>query len=232
MNSILLIEDEPSIHQPLSQSLRDEGYRCEVAEDGKTGLAQALALEPDLILLDLMLPGMDGLSVCRKLRETSRVPILVLSARSSEADQILGFELGADDYVTKPFSIRLLKSRIRALLRRLDPGEGKDPDEPPIEVDDLVIDLPRHRVTKKGVELDLTATEFSLLCHLATQPGRVFPREDLLETVWGHRFEGYSRTVDSHINRLRKKVEDDPSDPQLILTVFKVGYKFREGRRR
>jgi DNA-binding response OmpR family regulator len=227
VTEILIIEDEDRIADPLATSLRNEGYVCRIMRDGPSGLRSFQEREPDLIILDLMLPGMDGLSVCRKIRETSRVPVLMLTARSGVTDEVLGFELGADDYVKKPFSMPVLKSRLRSLLRRTQ-EEAEASREEEIVAGDLVIDEARHRVTRKGVPIELTSTEFSLLLLLAKSPGHVFSREQLLEKVWGYRFEAYRRTVDSHVNRLRKKIEEDPSAPQYVLTVYKVGYRFRE----
>ena len=227
MSRILIVEDEPSIAEGLAASLTSEGHECLLAADGPSGLRRAKEESPDLVILDLMLPGMDGLSVCRKLREVSQCPVLMLTARDSETDQVLGFEVGADDYVTKPFSLAVLKSRVRSLLRRAQGDESPEPSAP-IEIGELVIDEVRHTVTLKGAPVDLTSTEFSLLVFLASQPGRAFSREQLLEHVWGYTFEGYRRTVDSHVNRLRKKIEKDAADPEYVLTVYKVGYKFRE----
>lgn len=223
---ILIVEDEARIAEPLLESLQQEGFVCIHAADGPTGLRLALGESPDLILLDLMLPGQDGTSVCRQIRKESNVPILILTARDSEADKVLGLELGADDYVTKPFSLAELKARVRALLRRAGPASGEDETPAPIERGDLCIDPARREATLKGKRIGLTATEFDLLEFLARHPGRVFTREHLLESVWGYSFEGYGRTVDSHITRIRKKIEDVPSEPRYIETVYKVGYRF------
>lgn len=225
MAKILIVEDERRIAEPLATSLRSEGHECEVALDGPLGLRKARELEPDLVILDVMMPGLDGLSVCRKLRETSQVPVLMLTARDGESDEVLGLEVGADDYVTKPFSLQVLKSRIRSLLRRS--ARAQQPEEV-LEVGPLHIDLGRHQARLAGELLDLTSTEFQLLAFLARQPGRVFTREQLLENIWGYEFEAYRRTVDTHMNRLRKKIEADPRKPEYLLTVYKVGYKFRE----
>ncbi len=224
--TLLIVEDEPSIREALCVSLGNEGYHCISASDGPTGLKLALEKKPDLLVLDLMLPGMDGLSICRRVRQESNIPILMLTARDGENDQVLGFELGADDYVTKPFSLAVLKSRVRSLLRRANPDSKEAPSV--LTIGDLTIDEARHTVTLKGAPLELTSTEFSLLLYLARSPGRAYSREQLLEEVWGYCFEGYRRTVDSHITRLRRKIEEDPSDPQFVLTVYKVGYKFRD----
>lgn len=226
--TVVVVEDDPTIAASLEEALGREGYACHVARDGHAGLALAREKDPDLVILDLMLPGMDGFSVCRELRRDSNVPVLMLTAREGETDQILGFELGADDYVVKPFSLTILLSRVRALLRR---GGLAGSEGPPVyDLGALVIDTGRHRVTVDEEEVELTSTEFDLLTFLAASPGRAYSREQLLEAVWGYTFEGYKRTVDTHVTRLRKKIEPDPSDPTWILTVYKVGYKFREER--
>lgn len=229
MAEILIVEDEERISEPLATSLRNEGYECRVAGDGLRGLELFQEKNPDLVVLDLMLPGMDGLSVCRKIREESQVPVLMLTARTGVTDEVLGLELGADDYVKKPFTMEVLKSRIRSLLRRSGSQSNSEEDnQAPLVAGDLVIDEYRHQVTRKGQPVELTSTEFSLLALLAGSPGRVFSREQLLEQVWGYSFDAYRRTVDSHVNRLRKKIEEDPAHPTYVLTVYKVGYRFRE----
>ena len=225
--TILIAEDEPNIRKPLAASLERDGFRCLQAGDGPQALELVTTSAPDLIVLDLMMPGMDGFSVCRSIRKQSQVPILILTARDGESDQILGFELGADDYVTKPFSLGVLKSRIRSLLRRTREGDGQE-DAEVLKRGPLEIDVTRHRATLDGKELELTSTEFDLLAYLARAPGRAFTRQQLLENVWGYHFEGYQRTVDSHVRRLRKKLESDPKDPRFVETVFKVGYRFRD----
>ena len=224
--TVVVVEDDPTIAASLEEALQREGYTCHVARDGPAGLELARGRDPDLVVLDLMLPGMDGFSVCRELRRESDVPVLMLTARDGETDQVLGFELGADDYVVKPFSLTVLLSRIRALLRRGARGGEEGP--PVYDLGALVVDTGRRVVTAAGAEVELTSTEFDLLAYLAASPGRAYTREQLLEAVWGYTFEGYKRTVDTHVTRLRKKIEPDPSDPTWILTVYKVGYKFRE----
>ncbi len=226
---VLVVEDDPGISEMLATALDRRGYRCRVERDGPAGLKAAKDHRPELVILDLMLPGMDGLSVCRELRRESRVPILMLTARDGEADKVLGLELGADDYVTKPFSLAELDARIRSLLRRAAPDQG--PGAAPVETLErhgLSLDLARRKVARQGVPVELTATEFELLAHLVRNPGRVFTREDLLQAVWGYSFEGYGRTVDSHVTRLRKKIETDPHHPRLVQTVRGVGYRFAE----
>ena len=228
---ILVVEDETNIVNLVRAYLEREGFVVETAADGRVALQQARATRPRLIVLDLMLPGIDGLEVCRRLRQESDVYILMLTAKSEEADRIVGLELGADDYLTKPFSPRELVARVKAVLRRsrdadgaLPAGEGGVIDAPP-----LCIDLGRRQVTKDGVSVDLTALEFDLLRVLAARPGIVFSRAQLLQRVWGYDFLGDERVVDVHIGLLRKKIEEDPSEPVLIKTVRSVGYKF-EGK--
>lgn len=228
---ILVIEDEPGIREPLLDALRGEGYTCLAAGDGKTGLALARGEAPDLVILDLMLPGMDGFAVCRKLRAESAVPVLILSARDGESDQVLGFELGADDYVTKPFSLQEVVARVRAALRRVRATQERmaDPqgdDDAPIEVGELRIDPARHEVWLRDEPVHLTVREFDLLLFLARNPERPFTRSQLLERIWGITYEGYDRTIDSHVQRLRAKIEADPGSPTYVRTVWGVGYKF------
>jgi two-component system response regulator RegX3 len=224
MTRVLLVEDEPDLAEPLAYLLRREGYEVEIAEDGPTAVAAFEERGCDIVLLDLMLPGMSGTEVCRRIRQTSAVPIVMVTAKDSEVDIVVGLELGADDYVTKPFGMRELSARIRALLRR-----GHDRSGAPRRLDcgELQVDLDCRTVLRGGAALDLTHTEFELLAALAARPGQVFTRQQLLEQVWGYHFEGYERTVDSHITRLRKKLEPDPDEPRLIVTVRGVGYKFQ-----
>ena len=231
MNSepaILLVEDEPDIADLLSLHLRDLGYRVDAVADGALGLQKALAEEYALVILDLMLPHVSGTEICRRLRESERTtPILMLTAKSEERDKVLGLDLGADDYVTKPFSIRELMARVRALLRRI---ELDQPDEPPPQLafGDLVIEPAKRKVHVAGEAVDLTAKEFDLLALFAQHPGRAFSRQELLDKVWGYQYAGYSHTVNSHINRLRSKIEPDPANPQYVQTVWGVGYRFAE----
>jgi DNA-binding response OmpR family regulator len=228
---ILIIDDDPDIVHLLEMHLKDEGYGVASALDGAKGLARAQAERFDLIILDVMLPGKDGLEICSRLRAGARyTPILMLTCKSAELDRVLGLELGADDYMTKPFSIRELLARVKALLRRVEALKaptGGDADDV-IEAGGLVIDVQRRHVTRGGRPVDITAREFDLLLHFARNPGRVFTRSHLLDSVWGYGYEGQEHTVNSHINRLRAKIEDDPARPLFILTVRGVGYKFTE----
>jgi DNA-binding response OmpR family regulator len=229
---ILIIEDNTDLSQLLASNLRDLSYEVDLASDGADGLARAGRRAYDLIILDIMLPGLDGLEICRRIRERpSYVPILMLTARSSETDRVVGLEMGADDYVTKPFSIRELIARVKAIFRR---GEqfGRERGGSVagrIEVGGLVIDPERRAVTLNGSPVDLTAREFDLLLYFAAHPGRVFTRSHLLDAVWGYGHDGYEHTVNSHINRLRAKIEQDPAHPRYVLTSWGVGYKFVEG---
>jgi len=228
---ILVVEDDPDICHLLELHLRDNAYRVDVVSNGIDGLNRASNHAYQLIVLDLMLPGLDGLELCRKLRgQSSTIPILMLTAKSTEFDRVLGLELGADDYLTKPFSILELQARVKAILRRSElvtnaAGSGQDEL---IEFKSLVIDVTRRGVSIGGQGVELTAREFDLLLHFARHPGRVFSRGQLLDQVWGYSHTGYEHTVNSHINRLRKKIEDVPGQPQYIETVWGVGYRFRE----
>jgi DNA-binding response OmpR family regulator len=227
---ILVVEDEQEIARLVSLHLEDAGYQVEVATDGLAALREAMVPRWDLIVLDLALPGIDGLEICRRLRAVSDMtPILMLTARTSEVDRVVGLEIGADDYITKPFSVRELVARVKAILRRVEAmsGEAAREDEV-LELGELSIDRPKRRVVLDGEEIQLTAKEFDLLVQFARHPGRVYTRAELLDEVWGYGHEGYEHTVNSHINRLRGKLEKDPADPQLILTVWGVGYRFRD----
>jgi DNA-binding response OmpR family regulator len=228
---ILVVEDDPDICHLLEIHLRDQAYQVDVIRNGIDGLNRAGNHEYRLIVLDLMLPGLDGLELCRRLRgQENTTPILMLTAKSTELDRVLGFELGADDYLTKPFSILELQARVRAILRRSELSAspaGEDVGER-IEHRGLAIDISRRGVAVDGRAVDLTAREFDLLLHFARHPGRVFSRGQLLDQVWGYSHTGYEHTVNSHINRLRKKIEKAPDDPQYIETVWGVGYRFRE----
>jgi DNA-binding response OmpR family regulator len=228
---ILLIEDDPEIAELVHLHLRDEGYQVERADSGDGGLALALQGGWGLVILDLMLPGLGGLDVCRRLREQERqVPILMLTARSEEIDKVLGLELGADDYLTKPFSVRELRARVKALLRRSQLAGALPAPERPVEVRqaDLAIHLEKRRVTLRGKPVELTAKEFDLLALFACNPGKPYNREQLLNQVWGYSYTGYEHTVNSHINRLRAKIEADPSHPRYIITVWGFGYRFAD----
>ncbi len=223
MQTILIIEDEPELVKVLRSYLEQSGFSVLTAYRGDSGLSTWEHKHPDLVILDLNLPGMDGLDVAREIRRKSACPIIMLTARVDETDQILGLELGADDYVTKPFSPRVVVSRVRALLRRVD----TNPVGPQVvRVADLVIDLDAHEVTRQGHGFELTPTEFNLLATLAGQPGRAFSRLQLLEASQGTAYEGYERTIDAHIKNLRAKLEVDPKNPQYIETVFGIGYRF------
>jgi DNA-binding response OmpR family regulator len=225
---ILVVEDEREIARLVEIHLRDQGWEVTVCHDGPSGLAAASSGQFDLVVLDLMLPGVDGLEVCRRIRAASDyLPILMLTARSSELDRVLGLEIGADDYLTKPFSVRELVARVKAILRREEALAERVP-ESRVEIGELTVDLDRRRVTKGEQEIELTAKEFDLLAFFAAHPGRVYSRAELLDHVWGYGHGGYEHTVNSHINRLRAKIEDDPGSPELVLTVWGVGYKFAE----
>jgi two-component system response regulator MtrA len=219
---ILLVEDDPSIRETTSLGLEGAGFKVTAAAAGPEGLDRFRRDRFDLVVLDLMLPGLDGYEVCREIRKTSSVPIVILSARSDTVDVVVGLELGGDDYVTKPFELPELVARVRAALRR----DSADREGERIAAGDLEIDPGGFRARKGGRELDLTATEFRLLLELARRPGQVFTRELLLERVWNYSYLGDSRLVDVAVQRLRAKVEDDPRQPRLIVTVRGVGYRF------
>jgi two-component system response regulator VicR len=224
---ILIIEDEKSISDIVKFNLTKERFDVEVASDGLVGLNKALEINPDLILLDVMLPSMDGFQVCKKIRETKTTPIIMLTAKEEEVDKVLGLELGADDYITKPFGMRELIARIKANIRRTELGEGVS-DEAEIQTyGDLEIDASRYEARKKGITLELTLREFELLKYLAERENKVFSREQLLEEVWGYEYYGDIRTVDVTVRRLREKLEDDSSEPQYIMTKRGIGYYFR-----
>jgi DNA-binding response OmpR family regulator len=224
--TILVVDDEPKIVKTVRAYLESAGFRVVTAEDGQMALTVFRHETPALVVLDLGLPGMDGLDVARTLRRETNVPLIMLTARVDEADKLIGLELGADDYVTKPFSPRELVARVRAVLRRV--GGEREPAQAPIAVGDVQIDLARRQVSVVGKAVDLTPTEFDLLTVLARHPGRVFTRLELLDRVQGYAFEGYERTVDAHVKNLRRKIEPEPKAPRYILTVYGVGYKFAE----
>jgi len=227
---VLIIEDNHDIAELVKLHLRDCDAEADIEHNGSAGLARARSQAYDLIILDLMLPGLDGLDICRRLRARRiYIPILMLTAKTSELDRVVGLEMGADDYLTKPFSIRELVARVRAIFRRVDAlGGGQARTGQQIEHGELRMDRDRHSATLRGEALELTAREFELLWHFASHPGRVYRREQLLDQVWGAGYEGYEHTVNSHINRLRVKIEDDPTRPRYILTVWGVGYKFSD----
>ena len=228
--TILLVDDEESVQKLLTYPLERDGYRVVQARDGDEALSRFDAEDVDLVVLDVMIPKVDGLEVCKRLRARSAVPIVMLTARDDELDKVLGLELGADDYITKPFSIREFRSRIRALLRRaaLPPFGGEGDVEQMIVSDGLRVDVARRTVEVAGKPVQLTYVEFELLRTLASQPGRVFSRKALLEELWGGSDYREPRTIDVHVRHLREKLERDPSDPEYIHTVRGVGYRFRE----
>jgi DNA-binding response OmpR family regulator len=222
---LVLIEDDRDIAELVRAALSDAGFAVESYRDGETGLEAAAEADVDLVVLDLMLPGMDGLEVCRRLRaQRPDALIVMLTAKTAEIDRVLGLELGADDYVTKPFSLRELQARVRALLRRRDALSGEMPDGT-LHCGSLEIDVAGQAVRLRGEAIELTRREFDLLVLLARHEGTVFTREELLDRVWGAGFDGFAHTVNSHINRLRGKVERDPAHPELIRTVWGRGYK-------
>ncbi|MEM9384987.1 MAG: response regulator transcription factor [Pseudomonadota bacterium] len=224
---ILIIEDEPDIARLLRLHLRELAEDPQIASDGSEGLRLALASRWDLILLDLRLPGVDGLEICRRLREQPYyVPIVMLTSKSGEGDRASGLDIGADDYITKPFSIPELLARIKAIFRRVELLERGDEPASELRAGALQIDLDRREVHVDEKPIDLTAKEFDLLTHFARAPGKVFTRAQLLDSVWGYGHDGYEHTVNTHINRLRAKVEPDPSNPTYVVTVWGVGYKF------
>jgi DNA-binding response OmpR family regulator len=227
MKTILVVDDEPKIVQIARDYLERAGFSVLAAGDGKSALDKVRAAKPDLVILDLGLPAMDGLDVTRALRKDSSVPIIMLTARAEETDKLVGLELGADDYLTKPFSPKELVARVRAVLRRMDAayaGAGAET----IRAADLVLDVPRMRVTLGDRVVDVTPTEFQLLATLARQPGRIFTRAQLLDAVHGVAFESYERAIDAHIKNIRRKIEPNPREPRYILMVYGVGYKFAE----
>lgn len=229
MKRILVIEDDPDIGAMLGINLSDEGFAVQIAEDGISGLAQVKTRCYDLLILDLMLPGIDGLEICREVRRMPHYqPIIIISAKSTETQRVLGLELGADDYLTKPFSIPELIARIRALFRRVEALERESKAKTGIVVcGPLTIDPIGRAVTLNGRSVSLTLKEFELLLFFVRNPGKVFTRLALLDQVWGYSHDGYEHTVNSHINRLRSKIERDPAQPELIQTVWGVGYKLR-----
>ena len=225
---VLVVEDEHDIAELLALHLRDLDCEVTVAADGHEGIRQALAQEWDLVMLDICLPGPDGLSILRKLRRESRyVPVLMLTSKSSELDRVLGLELGADDYVTKPFSISELMARVKAIFRRVESLEKKIAGGDSLNIGSLKINVSGRQVRVGEEPTTLTAREFDLLLHFAKHPGCVFSRAQLLDSVWGYGHDGYEHTVNSHINRLRAKIEPDPASPELIQTVWGVGYKLK-----
>jgi DNA-binding response OmpR family regulator len=234
MHRVLVIEDELDIAKLVQLHLKDLPCEVNLAFDGIVGLAEAESKSYDLIILDLKLPGLEGLEVCKRLRARGRyTPILMLTSKSSELDRVLGLEVGADDYLTKPFSVMELTARVKALFRRVEMlGKKQEAEQAnTLQARDMTIDIERHSVMVRGQGIELTAREFDLLVHFARHPGRVYSREQLLDQVWGYQHSGYDHTVNSHINRLRSKIERDPQNPEYIHTVWGVGYKFAESSR-
>lgn len=228
MKRILIIEDDPEIIKLLELHLSDLSYETSKATDGELGLTLAMEQEFDLILLDLTLPSLDGIELCKKLRKSKNTPIIMLTAKSEEIDRVLGLEIGADDYMTKPFSIRELLARIKAVLRRTTETHGKEKDSSVLSAEGLFIDIDKRKVLLGKQRIDLSPKEFELLVLMASNPGRNYTRTELLNIIWGYNFEGYEHTVNSHINRLRVKIESDMANPIYILTTWGVGYKFNE----
>lgn len=229
--SLLVIEDDENISTAISEYFSRVGYTVATAGDGLAGVQSAIEGKPDAIVLDLMLPKMDGLAVCREVREKAPyIPILMLTAKDDVVDKVLGLEMGADDYITKPFSLRELEARIKSVLRRARNAQRMEStdSEAPIVRGNLRIDPAKREVKVGDREVELTPKEFELLRLFASNPGRVFPRKYLLEKIWDYSYEGYDRTIDSHINRLRAKIEDNPESPDMVLTVWGIGYKFND----
>jgi DNA-binding response OmpR family regulator len=225
---ILLVDDEQPVQKLLSYPLEKEGYEVVPAFDGQEALANFEDGQFDLVVLDIMLPKIDGLEVCRRLRAKSSVPIIMLTAKAEEIDKVLGLELGADDYITKPFSMREFRSRVRAALRRADMGPDDEPREEPLIRGDLRIDFEKRTTERAGDPIDLTYVEFEILSVLASHPGRVYPRDMLLDRIWGDSAFRDQRTIDVHIRHLREKLERDAKNPEYLLTVRGVGYRFRD----
>ncbi|MGD1118870.1 MAG: response regulator transcription factor [Dehalococcoidales bacterium] len=231
MNKILVVDDDKNLLEVLKYNLVNEGYAVVTAEDGIQALELARREKPDLIILDIMLPGLDGIEVCRVLRKEMAVPILMLTAKTQEIDKVVGLEVGADDYMAKPFSVRELMARLRAMLRRsqwMRQTVSPDTEEAPavLKADGLEVDMVGHLASRHGVPLKLSPKEFDLLSFLMLHRGQVFNRERIVEKVWGYDYEGTARTVDVHIRALRRKIEDSPEKPQHLLTVHGFGYKF------
>ena len=225
MTKILLIEDEDSIRESVSFLLQKEGFQVIEENDGLKGVEKFEKESADLLLLDLMLPGLDGLEICKRIRKTSQVPIIMLTAKDTELDKVLGLELGADDYITKPFSSRELIARVKAILRRFS-----EPIENPeiVETKEIKIDPIKHKVFVRGEEIKLPLKEFDLLLYLSQNPGRVLTREQIIDRIWGHDYFGDTKTLDVHIKRIRSKIEKNPNDPKIIETIRGLGYKFEQ----
>ena len=230
--TILIVEDDPDIAALIVMHVAEAGYTAIKASSGEQALIEYERVQPHLLILDIMLPGIDGLEVCKRIRKhNERVPVLMLTAKTTELDRVLGLEIGADDYLSKPFSVVELMARIKALFRRVDALSASQDSTVQVQklsFGDLSIDAGRHKVTTPNGEIDLTAREFDLLLYLASSPGHVFSRAQLLDAVWGYDHDGYEHTVNTHINRLRIKIEQDPAKPKYVQTVWGVGYKFAE----
>ena len=229
---VLIVEDDPDIADLVDLNLRDGGYMTDIAKDGVDGVKKALENDYTMVILDLMLPRLDGFEVCKRIREEKKtLPILMLTSKSEEFDKVLGLELGADDYLTKPFSLRELMARVKAIIRRVDAVKEEASSEDKLielEFENLYINLEKRKVILNENVIELTAKEFDLLVLFASHPGRAYSRQELLDIVWGYQFDGYDHTVNSHINRLRSKIEKIPSDPKYIKTVWGIGYRFVE----
>jgi DNA-binding response OmpR family regulator len=227
--TLLLVEDEPTLLETLAWNLEQDGYAVVTAADGRVALDRFREARPDLVILDLMLPGIPGTEVCRIIRQEAETPIIMLTAKDSEIDKIVGLELGADDYVTKPFSLPELQARIRALLRRSEARVNVDAPSS-VDLGEVHVDIPGHRLLRDGRELPVRPKAFELLAFLIGHPGHVFTRDQLLEQVWGYEYGGETRTVDVHVHALRSLIEDDPGEPRYLHTVRGVGYVFRRTR--
>ena len=231
MARILVVDDEPNLLHSVAYTLRKEGHEVVTAVDGEEALDKARREGADLLVLDVLLPRLDGFEVCRRLRAESTIPILMLTAKDSEIDRVVGLELGADDYLTKPFSMRELVARVKAMLRRVNMVRAQQPQPADVlRAGELEVDLQRRRVQRAGREIALKPKEFDLLAYLMARPGRVFSRDALLEHVWGYNYAGITRTVDAHVRSLREKIGDDAEAPLWVETVRGVGYRFREAR--
>lgn len=234
MQSILVIEDDPDISEVIRMNLESSGFAVTCISDGQAGAQAACTQDYDLVVMDLVLPSLDGLEICRLVRQAKPlIPIIMLTSKDTELDRVVGLEVGADDYITKPFSVRELEARVKAALRRVSSyqiaqHQGGKTQEQIIEHEGLTLNTSKRRVTVKGSDISLTTKEFDLLLHLAQHPGQVFSREDLLASVWGYTHKGYEHTVNSHVNRLRQKIEPDPSNPIYVQTVWGAGYRFTD----
>jgi two-component system response regulator RegX3 len=227
--SILVVDDEPSVRESVGYALEQEGFQVTLAEDGEDAEGKLSNGDYDLLILDIMMPGKSGLDICREVRSRSPVPIILLTAKDAEVDKVVGLEVGADDYVTKPFSVRELLGRVRAQLRRRELDRSDGAEGTAIESGPVTIDLARHLVTVRGEPVNLTRSEFQVLRLLAENPGQVFSRKEIMEELWQTEFRGDVRACDVHISNLRQKIERDPQEPELVLTVRGVGYKLAEG---